>query len=36
MILHDCFEELKSTQVVTVFCSSQTTPQQIIQKLSQV
>ncbi|CAG0920502.1 unnamed protein product, partial [Notodromas monacha] len=35
LILHDCFDDLKSTQVVTVFCSSQTTPQQIIQKLSQ-
>ncbi|XP_037092634.1 cytoplasmic dynein 2 heavy chain 1-like [Pollicipes pollicipes] len=35
-MLYQCFKKLKSTQVATVHCSAQTTPQHILQKLSQV
>ncbi|CAM1329611.1 Uncharacterised protein at_DN1743, partial [Pycnogonum litorale] len=36
MILKHCFQQLRSTQVATVHCSAQTSPQHILQKLSQV
>ena len=35
LLLEHCFAELRSAKVATVYCSSQTTPQHIIQKLTQ-
>lgn len=36
LLLQHCFKELRSAQVATIHCSSQTTPQHVLQKLSQV
>eukprot|EP00117_Sycon_ciliatum_P036543 scpid1236/ scgid27488/ Cytoplasmic dynein 2 heavy chain 1; Dynein heavy chain isotype 1B len=36
LLLQHCFRELRSTQVATIHCSSQTTPQHVLQKLSQM
>lgn len=35
MLLQSCFDELRSTQVAVVYCSAQTNPSHILQKLSQ-
>lgn len=35
MLLHYAFSQLRSTQIVTVYCSAQTTSQHLLQKLSQ-
>uniref|UniRef100_H2ZF02 AAA+ ATPase domain-containing protein n=1 Tax=Ciona savignyi TaxID=51511 RepID=H2ZF02_CIOSA len=35
LLLHHCFDKLRSTQVATIHCSAQTTPVHLIQKLQQ-
>nr|XP_026693267.1 cytoplasmic dynein 2 heavy chain 1-like isoform X1 [Ciona intestinalis] len=35
LLLHHCFNKLRSTQVATIHCSAQTTPVHLIQKLQQ-
>ena len=35
MLLRHCFEQLRSTQTAVVYCSAQTNPSHVLQKLSQ-
>lgn len=36
MLLNHCFGKLRATEVATIHCSAQITPQHVLQKLSQV
>ncbi|CAK8696967.1 unnamed protein product [Clavelina lepadiformis] len=35
MLLHHCFDKLRTTQVATIHCSAQTSPTHLVQKLQQ-